>query len=133
MPLSGNTLVVCVSVSLDQDTLTESKHILDRVISTATKIYDDSDIPEKVLLNRAGISQMDYLHALQHTQNKSSIVYQKKPSKVDIGLYNLVILKLFEGRFATNYANKITEDADPENIISYTLPAHCSNIKIIEM
>ena len=106
---------------------------MDRVFSTASKIYDDSDIPEKVLLNRAGISQMDYLHALQHTQNKSSIVYQKKPSKVDIGLYNLVILKLFGGRFATNYANKITEDADPENIISYTLPAHCSNIKIIEM
>lgn len=67
MPLSGNTLVVCISVSLGQDTLTETKHILDRVISTATKIYDDSDIPEKVLLNRAGISQMDYLHALQHT------------------------------------------------------------------
>lgn len=56
MPLSGNTLVVCVSDNLDQDTLTESKHILDRVISTATKIYDDSDIPEKILLNRAELN-----------------------------------------------------------------------------
>ena len=27
MPLSGNTLVVCISVSLDQDTLTEKANI----------------------------------------------------------------------------------------------------------
>ena len=88
--------VVCTTDSLEKDKIKESKHILDKALSTTIQIDDISNIIEEDLLRSAGVSETDYLHTIDYNQNKLSIIYKRKPSAIDTGPYNTVTLKLLQ-------------------------------------
>ena len=66
-----------------------------------------SKVPEKKLLEIAGVSEDKYYKALKYIQTKISIIYKRKPSEVNVGPYNTVILSLLKANMNIQFVTGI--------------------------
>ena len=95
-PPSENTRIIRGDQDLDKRVVQESKKILDKVLLQITQIDNLSDVTVGEILDMCDITEEQYDEALQNMQKKLCIVYKRKPSEVNIGPYNTVVLSILK-------------------------------------
>ena len=106
-PPSEETLIVRGEEDVDKTKLSESKKTIDKVLSQIPKIDDLSDITEKELLEKGGVSETEYYNALEYGQEKESVIYKRRPCEVNIGPYNTVILMLLKSNIYIQFVTGV--------------------------
>ena len=105
-PPSDETKIVRREEDMDKTKLAASKKLLEKVLSYIVKIDDLSNITQTELLAMCGVTKEEYCNALRCVE-KVTIFYKRKPSEVNIGPYNTVILKLLKANMNIQFVTGV--------------------------
>ena len=76
--------------------VSQSKKLIEKVLSYIVTISDLSDVTLSQILEDCGVTAEQHDNTLGCVEKKVSMLYKRKPSEVNIGPYNTVILNLLK-------------------------------------
>ena len=85
------TRIVRSEEKIDETIVKQCKKLIDKVLSYIITIIDLFDVTLSEFLEECGVTAEQYENALGYVGKKVSILYKRKPCKVNIGPYNTVI------------------------------------------
>ena len=106
-PPSNETRIVRSAEYTNETVVKKSKKLINKVLSYIVKIGDLSNITQTEILEKCGVTEEEYHYALGCAEKKISIVYKRRPSEVNIGPYNTVILKLLKSNMNIQFVTGI--------------------------
>ena len=93
---SMETRIVRCEENKDEMKVKSSKILIEKVLCFLVKIDDLSYVTQSEILEKCGVTGEQYNSGLICLEKKVSVLYKRKPCKVNIGTYNTVILKLWK-------------------------------------
>ena len=106
-PPSEKTLIVRGNENIDKTKFSKCKKLVDKVLSNVIQINDLSNVTEAEVLELSDVSADEYYNALKYIQVKVSIIYKRKPSEVNTGPYNTVILSLLKSNMNIQFVTGV--------------------------
>ena len=85
---SNETRIIRFEEKIDETIVSQSKKIIEKVLSYIVTISDLSHITLSQILEECGVTAEQYDSALGCVEKKVSILYKRKPCEVNIGPYN---------------------------------------------
>ena len=92
----ANILIVRRADILNAEKLKGNEHRVVMIYSVAVQSHDPSIMSQEELLVKSCVSQANYLHVTAHFQSWLAIIYQRKPSEMNIGRRDNVLLELLK-------------------------------------
>ena len=92
-----------------KNVIQNSKDVLDKFLLQITQIGVEKihGVTNKKLLALCDVSEAQYEEAVKNVQKKLSIIYKRKPSEVNVGPYNTVILSLSRANMNLQYVTGV--------------------------
>ena len=87
--------------------VSQSKKLIEKVLSYIVTISDLSDVTLSQILEECGVTAEQYDNALGCVEKKVSILYKRKPCEVNIGPYNTVILQLLKANMNLQFVTVV--------------------------
>ena len=93
---SNKTRIIRSEEKIDETIVNQSKKLIEKVLSYIVTISDLSDVTLSQILEDCGVTAEQHDNTLGCVEKKVSMLYKRKPSEVNIGPYNTVILNLLK-------------------------------------
>ena len=104
---SSKTRIICSEEKIDETIVNQSKKLIEKILSYIVTISDLSDVTLSQILEECGVIAEQYDNALGCVEKKVSILFKRKPSEVNIGPYNAVILKLLKANMNLQFVTVV--------------------------
>ena len=104
---SSKTRIICSEEKIDETIVNQSEKLIEKILSYIVTISDLSDVTLSQILEECGVTAEQYDNALGCVEKKVSILFKRKPSEVNIGPYNTVILKLLKGNMNLQFVTGV--------------------------
>ena len=102
--------IVC-STNASEEELKRSKEILDKVLSNVKMIDDDDDDDDDAtlakVLDSCGVTEDEYIQALETMRRKISIIYKRNSNETITSTYNTVLLNLMKSNMNLQFVTEI--------------------------
>ena len=105
--LTDKTRIVRSEDKIDETIVKQSRKLIDKVLSYTVTISDLSDVTLLEILQECGVTSEQYGNALGFVEKRVSIFYKRKPSEVNKGPYNGVILKLLKSNMNLQFVTGV--------------------------